>query len=281
MSFCTDIITGEQHSLSGEWIVVCVGGQGCLGQDGTDTTHYVDNMMKSSLRQDQNSRLFLVDENACSTDFTAAVCKHEAEELSLAYSAGRPPLALSVCKLALPRHGQHVWWCLDRVYNVLGLKTHRGVPSKWVYETFPPWQATLKEFGTASHNLMLSMAAGGMDVKPHGIPHRFLPTSAASSLGLLFLLLRWSQCPANKNGLVSDRCKGWALELLEGLVGAVTHGSEVAIEVCFADEFELQQPRPCFWHSTSVEFVVGQDMCIDISEWRALVEAAELPRMTL
>ena len=139
VSFCTDIITGEQHSLSGEWIVGCVGGQGCLGQDGSDTTHYVDKMMKSSLRQDQNSILFLVDEKACRTDFTAAVCKHEVEELSLAYSAGRPPLELSVCKLALPRHGQHVWWCLDRVYKVLGLKTHRGVPSKWVYATFPQW----------------------------------------------------------------------------------------------------------------------------------------------
>ena len=277
VSFCTDIITGEQHSLPGEWVVIFLDGQGCLGQDGTEDTHYVDSIMKSSLRQGKDSRVYLV-ENGCSQDFTAAVCKYGGEGLSWSYCAGRPPVELSVCKLALPRNGQHVFWCLDKIYKILGLKTHRGVPSKWVYETYPQWQATMRDFGIHANNLMLSMASSGMDVEPHGIPHRFLPTNVCSSLGLMFLLLRWGQCPANKNGLVSDKCRGWATELLEGMVAAVCHGSQVAIEVYFTDDFELQQPRPCFCHSTSIEIVIGLDGLVDISEWRQRVEAAELDK---
>ena len=121
------------------------------------------------------------------------------------------------------RHEARCFWKAADIYAYLGLRSYKGQPSKWVYETGArensPLQNLWSELFGGRHLVHGSYCHEGCNIRSAMDMHlRCLPHTSRSTMRLCALLLRWSAVEASQGGLNSPDHRYAAGSLLSALL---------------------------------------------------------------
>lgn len=279
VTILTDTLTCEQHERAGRWELVWdESGDGCIAQDGDDGgLAFVDELFSTEVVMCEQGRYFIKRPGQQQfVNFTTELRRYEDMTVNLKCQAKGHALQARVYRLLLPRHGFHCLWCLTSIYRCLQLTQFKGFPSKWFYESYPSWKATLEQLGVVGQ---LALATGGLGLAESACSStRFLPTGACTSLALLWLLVRWSLLPVQRGGFRDEWQRLHAREMLMRVLEACCKGEgEWNISVVFDDDWTKDPPRPTIVRDEPLVFPIV-DGRLDISVWRELVDDCVLPR---
>lgn len=148
----------------------------------------------------------------------------ESESIQVSFPVGplREDIHIQAVYLRWPRSGMHHWWSMKCVYGLLKLTCFKGVASKWVYESAKGWKGWFAQLlgSEAMHFMPSRLSAMGGSTSECLVPMPCLDWPAASTLGLILLLCRWSGCAPRSGGLRDREAAFAARALLEGLVAA-------------------------------------------------------------
>lgn len=131
---------------------------------------------------------------------------------------------------------------------------------------------------TFEGHLMLSATGLELTAAEQSDPH-FLPTQAASTLGLLALFLQWGRGPANAGGFREDRYRRAAIEFSEGFIdGLSASADEWVLRVEPVDDWRCMWPRPQTKQDGALEIKVDPKGFLDLAQWQMLVLSATMPK---
>eukprot|EP00971_Amphidinium_carterae_P271190 5381645-Amphidinium_carterae.1 len=141
----------------------------------------------------------------------AHIGRHTTHAVALPTGRLGAEILFDVATLAAPRHGGCLRWSLQRLYGILGLSSHSGKASHWAYKSIPRFDRSLNELGYRQHTQLHHSAQAKQ-------PNTFLPWPAVTTAGLLCLLVKMCSSTTREGGLVQDKDKQAARELLETLL---------------------------------------------------------------
>lgn len=274
----TDVITGERVLRPGLWhLEFDADGSGCIAAENSDEVVFLEDVFSQKLFVTGDGRIVLMSERGEASDLHLENRRYCEGIASFAKDSRRGELQLTAYALCRHRAGFRVWWSLTSAYKTLGLKSFKGFPSKWVYESMGSWVAAMGQISLEGH-MMLS--TGGLSIEDSlKSPDRFLPSGSASSLGLLWLMTRCALLPCRLGGLRDDEDRAAARRLLKALLLACPREGEVwKVRVAFDDEWQNKWPRPTFDSAMCVDLEVNANGELDVCAWREQVEAAVVDR---
>ena len=101
---------------------------------------------------------------------------------------------------------QSIFWSMNSLYLLLGMKTFRGVPSKWAWNVGKRWEPVfVKSLGVSQMCFGTYLTEASTEKEKLHASSRCLPTSSVSTVGLLIMLVSWSFLCAQRGG-VTDVC---------------------------------------------------------------------------
>lgn len=129
---------------------------------------------------------------------------------------------------------QRTFWSTSSLYEALGLKTYKGLSSKWSHQKEGSWENAFRtHFGCSQLVYSNHIASDTTHRLQLPWPKRCLPSTSISCVGVLCLLARWSFLKKNNGeGPSSEEDALVAKELLSGLVQAACQRQAFHLSVC-------------------------------------------------
>ena len=180
--------------------------------------------------------------------------------------AGRWPVYL----LEWPRAGGRVAWGVQRLYGFLGLKSYKGVASKWTCYQMPSWRHVLSDMFEFPDAFMPSTCNLKKE-EAQRTTTSFLPALSCTTPGFVALVARLAVAAPQQHGTRDEGARERAKALLLTMVDAAVV-KPFALEVQLCRDFKVPWPAPSVPDMT---LAVSPDGEIVMQRWDALWESLE------
>lgn len=258
---------------SGEWMLVFdEDGFGCVTNAANDSAAplLLESMLRRVLHVSSSGEEFIVERDRRTgkySTWSATSKAQQHEEIIVRFRAGATMAqhTISVFFLSWPRcGGGRYFWSALGVYDMLGLASYKGVPSKWVYASWKGWHSWLKNLGLEGS---LQQSGQGRAQSSGGASASgFLPSPAMSTAALLALLNRWSGASVQKGGFREVRPRQAAAVVLIGILRACRLVKPMPLQIRFRQQREQQWPLP-EKGLAHIVLEVQPDMSVDLTPW--------------
>ena len=151
-------------------------------------------------------------------------------------SRGEHTFTAAVLRTARP-DGPKVYWRVNDLYTILGMRSYKNKASKWSWTTKPRWITYFSEVGLDESHVLESTSKPGEDREDVGDRNveadRFLPFVGVSTVGMFLLLLRFGTRAPAHGGLKEEGPREAALELFKAFVETGKYQKPKTIPVHF------------------------------------------------
>lgn len=262
---------------TGPWDLIFKDRFGMLVSTSSDEVLFLEEWLESQVVRSDTGHLMVVHMGVVDGKYAiveqvnlhARMREHEVRNCRVL--CGGDELDLEVFTIARPRCSARLLWGLFPVYRMLGLKSYKGQPSKWAYNSFSTWE-----------NILQACGFGGCIVKSwQGLTvaealeetDRVLPTPAIASIGLVYVAFRWCGASSRKGGLRDPGAVQRATDFLRVLCAAA-HIREFEIVLSFDFKWVFRWPRPDAVPDHCISPKVSKAGLVDMGEWASLVRDA-------
>lgn len=231
----------------------------------------LENYLTRMLYEGANGQLFIVDRDASGKllmdapwSLSDKMREFKTEQVRLQHMGAQ--VSFSVFSLVWPRGGCHLLWQPFVLYPALGMTSHGGKPSKWVYESLPRWERMLAALGCMGY--LFKSNASTSAVEALGSHDKFLPFLGITTFALLFLLLRWAFSSTRQGGLRETPARERAMALVTSLIEAIAIESWT-FDVDFDRQWRIAWPRPQLECARKFTLHVSEGGYADVPAWAA------------
>jgi hypothetical protein len=180
-----------------------------------------------------------------SIDF--ALTKHVESDVEVRVGVTSASAKLPLVVMQLPRAGgARVYWSLSEIYTFMGLRTYKGVSSKWIWESRTSWAKRCEDY--FGHEAMLYSKHGNVSDKRVDEVQwydRCLTAVSMSTPGLLLVTCRWCMLPRESGGFDNADSRSAACMLLSSAMGeALAFKLGLTCTISLDAEWKNLWPRP-------------------------------------
>ena len=280
---CTNIVTHERRQLPpGQWEAIYDPSLDCYvfagGEDGNEAIDVEEFMTQTPLKHPDSDEIYIASEGANGQQVKSLQelrSRFRTLDVELSIMPTNAQLKWSVFVFHRPRPlASRAFWSLISAYKALGLTTYTGQPTMWVYRCQMSWAKTFAQaFG--EDQLIVSSTHLTNDCKREKtsiFDDRCLPATSVSTVGLLWLLYRWSALTPRQGGMTVGARKDAAEAVARSLISSCTDkstGFDVQVR-CSATSWKCPWPRPYDLASEldRLTFTVSVDGFVDLSPLR-------------
>lgn len=143
--------------------------------------------------------------------------KHRPGKLKMTVLPSAATVELTCAVFMLPGSANmRVCWDLKQLYKVLRLTSFQGVVANWVAKGQGPWRKSFLDHLGGEHMCFSAAAPGGEHSAKHklGFDRACLDNTSCSTLGVLWLLVRWGFHKVDRGGLSREIQRAAAAQLL-------------------------------------------------------------------
>lgn len=278
----THIGTLEQKTLPGahRWQLTFVNGFGAASSETSDEVLLLETWLDKQVYVNESSGSVILPDGASSISAATSLMQWQRRsEYTTTWSSSSlfGDFSMPFFRLSYPRQGST--WFVDAAcfYKLLSMTSFTGQASKRVFKSTGRWASMLQKYGMLEH--VVKSSAG---VSAHEPPdaERFLPRLAVSLRAAFGLRWRWSSRDANDGGLRNEEGRAKALSLAMAMVDGVVSTEipeKIDITIDFNLDWKVRWPRPQIMKDP-MRLHRSPGGHLDITEWRDIVEAAEIPR---
>ncbi len=226
----TNVVTYERKQLPASWVeLVFDHGSGgaavsLVSADGTCNVQDVEELLKIEVYEEEGTNAVFICTPGSSKPFsvTSHRCKHKVAKLKLHLTSSNQSTELAIFLFKRPRvPNQVVYWSLLDLYHILGMRSYKGVPSKWAWNIEKKTGIKMQQIYNSVQwclGTYVSDEAAGKKARPQC--ERCLPAPSVSTVCLLELLVRWAFATRERAGVGDVVVKRHSTQLLDRLLEA-------------------------------------------------------------
>ena len=179
-------------------------------------------------------------------------------------------LSCNVYEVKVPRDGFTLFWLCSHVYALLGLQTHSGLASKWVWVSRPSWLRWCQDAGLDAPSHVLK-SVHCVSLADRALLQEFLPEPAMSTAALIVCLCRWAFCTPQNGGFRSGSSKEAAGTLLRCLLRGSAAGKGWSIHIRFASQWNPAWPcdEP---NEADLKLQMSPDLLVRLCGWEKAID---------